>query len=73
LGSLEAEGLYFDAAWVLGMTDGFLPAMLNVPRFIPHDIAITHQIPITMHRVFVVFLLPVLWLFQAVFLSAVCC
>jgi inactivated superfamily I helicase len=26
LGSLEAEGLYFDAAWVLGMTDGFLPA-----------------------------------------------
>ena len=47
LGSLEAEGLYFDAAWVLGMTDGFLPATLNVPRFIPSDIAIAHQIPRT--------------------------
>jgi inactivated superfamily I helicase len=47
LGSLEAEGLCFDAAWVLGMTDGFLPAMLNVARFIPSDIAITHQIPRT--------------------------
>jgi hypothetical protein len=29
------------------MTDGFLPAMLNVARFIPSDIAITHQIPRT--------------------------
>ena len=47
LGSLEAEGLYFDAAWVLGMTDEFLPATLNVPRFIPSDIAVTHQIPRT--------------------------
>ena len=45
LGSLEAEGLYFDEAWVLGMTDDFLPAALNVPRFIPNDIAARHQIP----------------------------
>ncbi|SFV86207.1 FIG01199495: hypothetical protein [hydrothermal vent metagenome] len=45
LGSLEAEGLVFDNAWVVGMTDGFLPVALNTPRFIPSDIAQTHQIP----------------------------
>ncbi|CAB5503388.1 hypothetical protein THERMOT_1783 [Bathymodiolus thermophilus thioautotrophic gill symbiont] len=45
LGSLEAEGLVFDHAWVLGMTDGFLPVALNSPRFIPSDIAQQHQIP----------------------------
>ncbi|CAB9538541.1 RecB family exonuclease [Bathymodiolus brooksi thiotrophic gill symbiont] len=45
LGSLEAEGLVFDNAWVLGMTDGFLPVALNSPRFIPSDIAQKHQIP----------------------------
>lgn len=45
LGSLEAEGLCFDDSWVLGMTDDFLPAKLNSPRFIPTDIAIEHQIP----------------------------
>jgi len=45
LGSLEAEGLYFDEAWVIGMTDSFLPAALNSPRFIPNAIASQHQIP----------------------------
>ncbi len=45
LGSLEAEGLYFDNAWVLGMNDDFLPANLNSPRFITTDIAVQHQIP----------------------------
>ncbi len=45
LGSLEAEGLYFDYAWVLGMTDKFLPDALNSPRFIPSNIAVQHQIP----------------------------
>ncbi len=45
LGSLEAEGLYFDAAWILGMTDNFLPAAINSPRFIPSSIAQQHQIP----------------------------
>jgi probable DNA repair protein len=45
LGSLEAEGLYFDEAWVLGMTNDFLPSPLNSPRFIPFDIATNHQIP----------------------------
>lgn len=45
LGSLEAEGLVFDNAWVSGMTDGFLPATLNTPRFIPSSISQAHQIP----------------------------
>lgn len=45
LGSLEAEGLFFDYAWVTGMTDKFLPVALNAPRFIPSDIAQQHQIP----------------------------
>lgn len=45
LGSLEAEGLVFDNAWVLGMSDEFLPVALNTPRFIPSDIAQEHQIP----------------------------
>ncbi len=45
LGSLEAEGLRFDKAWVMGVNDNFLPAKLNSPRFIPHEIAVEHQIP----------------------------
>lgn len=45
LGSLEAEGLFFDNAWVLGMSDEFLPVALNTPRFIPSNIAQVHQIP----------------------------
>ncbi|SMN10865.1 FIG01199495: hypothetical protein [uncultured Candidatus Thioglobus sp.] len=45
LGSLEAEGLHYDAAWVLTMTNDFLPAALNSPRFIPADIAKQQQIP----------------------------
>jgi len=45
IGSLEAEGLHFDQAWVLGMTHDFLPANLNSPRFISTDLAIHHQIP----------------------------
>lgn len=45
LGSLEAEGLFFDYAWVLDMTDNFLPVSINTPRFIPIDIAQQHQIP----------------------------
>ncbi len=45
LGSLEAEGLVFDYAWVVGMTDEFLPVALNAPRFIPSNIAQKHQIP----------------------------
>ena len=44
IGSLEAEGLRFDQAWVIGMTHDFLPAKLNSPRFISTDIAIRHAI-----------------------------
>ncbi len=47
LGALEAQGLYFDEAWVLGMTNQFLPARLNSTRFITHDISVTHRIPHT--------------------------
>jgi probable DNA repair protein len=47
LGALEAQGLYFDEAWVLGMTNQFLPAQLNSPRFIATDISTKHQIPHT--------------------------
>jgi probable DNA repair protein len=45
IGSLEAEGLYFDQAWVMGMTHDFLPAKLNTPRFIASAIAAHHHIP----------------------------
>ncbi|MBC8493444.1 MAG: PD-(D/E)XK nuclease family protein [Candidatus Thioglobus sp.] len=45
IGSLEAEGLRFDKAWVMGMTQGFLPAKLNSPRFISGAIAAEYQIP----------------------------
>jgi len=45
LGSLEAEGLHFDYAWVLGMTNNFLPSKLNSPRFIPFYISSEHEIP----------------------------
>ena len=45
IGSLEAEGLRFDQAWVMGMTHDFLPAKLNAPRFITSVIAAHHQIP----------------------------
>ncbi|ALE52693.1 hypothetical protein SP60_05415 [Candidatus Thioglobus autotrophicus] len=44
IGSLEAEGLRFDKAWVMGMSHDFLPAKLNAPRFISTDIAIHHAI-----------------------------
>ncbi len=47
LGALEAQGLYFDKAWVLGMSDEYLPETLNTPRFIPNSIAIQHKIPRT--------------------------
>lgn len=47
LGALEAQSLYFDEAWVLGMTNQFLPERLNLTRFIAHDISVTHQIPHT--------------------------
>ena len=45
IGSLEAEGLRFNKAWVMGMTHDFLPAKLNTPSFIGSNIAIQHKIP----------------------------
>lgn len=50
IGSLEAEGLHFDKAWVMGMTNDFLPARLNSPRFISSNIAIHHQIPFSSYE-----------------------
>jgi probable DNA repair protein len=45
LGTLEAEGLRFDHAWVMGMNQDFLPAPLNTPRFIPTQLSQQHHIP----------------------------
>ncbi len=50
IGALEAEGLHFDQAWVMGMTHDFLPAKLNAPRFISSEIAIQHQIPFSSYE-----------------------
>ncbi len=50
IGSLEAEGLHFDQAWVMGMTHDFLPAKLNAPRFISSEIAVQHQIPFSSYE-----------------------
>ncbi len=47
LGLLEAEGLRFDQAWVLGMTHDVLPAKLNLTRFIPNALAQAHGVPYT--------------------------
>lgn len=44
LGALEAEGLCFDYAWVMGVTDRFLPAPLYLSRFIPHMVASKHNL-----------------------------
>jgi probable DNA repair protein len=45
MGALEAEGLRFHQAWVLGVNADFLPAKLNLPRFIDHTISVQHQVP----------------------------
>ena len=50
LGLLEAEGLQFDQAWVLGMTHDVLPAKLNLTRFIPNALAQAHGVPYTSHE-----------------------
>ena len=38
LGALEAEGLFFDAAWISNMTSDFLPGAIKTPLFIPAQI-----------------------------------
>lgn len=45
LGSLEAQGLSFDYAWVVGTTADFLPAKIRHPLFINYKTAIKHQLP----------------------------
>ncbi len=45
LGSLEAEGLFFDFAWVSSMTSNFLPGKVTMPLFIPSKISIDYSLP----------------------------
>ena len=45
LGSLEAEGLFFDFAWVTSMTNSFLPGKIKMPLFIPSKISIEYSLP----------------------------
>lgn len=45
LGALEAEGLYFDAAWVVNMTNEFLPGVVKFPLFIPSNICSEFRLP----------------------------
>ena len=45
LGSLEAEGLFFDHAWVSSMTSNFLPGRIRMPLFIPSKTSIEYQLP----------------------------
>lgn len=45
LGLLEAEGGYWDAIWVLGVTDDVLPAVPNPNPFIPYEVLRQAQAP----------------------------
>jgi len=45
LGSLEAEGLFFDFAWVSSMTSNFLPGKIKIPLFIPPKTSIEYYLP----------------------------
>ena len=45
LGSLEAEGLFFDHAWVSSMTSNFLPGKIKIPLFIPPKTSIEYKLP----------------------------
>ena len=47
LGSLEAEGLFFDYAWVSSMTSDFLPGKIQMPLFIPPKTSIEYCLPKT--------------------------
>jgi len=47
LGSLEAEGLFFDYAWVSSMTSDFLPGKIKMPLFIPPKTSIEYSLPST--------------------------
>ncbi len=45
LGALEAEGLFFDAAWISNMTSDFLPGALKTPLFIPAQVCRDYELP----------------------------
>ena len=45
LGALEAEGLYFDHAWVSSMTSNFIPGKIKMPLFIPQKTSIEYGLP----------------------------
>ena len=45
MGSLEAEGLFFDHAWVSSMTSNFLPGRIKMPLFIPSKTSIEYKLP----------------------------
>ena len=45
LGALEAEGLFFDAAWISNMTSDFLPGTIKTPLFIPIQVCRDYELP----------------------------
>ena len=45
LGALEAEGLFFDAAWISNMTSDFLPGTIKTPLFIPSQVCRDYELP----------------------------
>lgn len=45
LGQLEAQGLFFDKVWIMGMSSCFLPGKLKKFRFIEPDIALKYALP----------------------------
>jgi len=45
LGALEAEGLFFDAAWISNMTSDFLPGAIKTPLFIPVQVCRDYELP----------------------------
>ena len=45
LGALEAEGLFFDAAWISNMTSDFLPGAIKTPLFIPTQVCKDYELP----------------------------
>ena len=45
LGALEAEGLFFDAAWISNMTSDFLPGAIKTPLFISAQVCRNYELP----------------------------
>ncbi len=45
LGQLEAQNLFFDNVWILGVSDDFLPGMLKRLSFIDYHLAVLYKLP----------------------------